>query len=103
MKKESHYRAILHLFPRRSLLVDHKNRRISCDISHRTSDKIIPRYLSSKKSSQISILAKFCYEKILKKCMPENLRIDQDENQQIDIDLLYPYDPFHSEVGNDVY
>ncbi len=98
MQKDNNYQSILHLFPRRSLLMEKKNQRLSCEIPNRTSDKTILNYSSIKKSSQVSILVKFCYEKICSNCLPENFRIDQNKNQEIDIDLLYPYDPFQKEV-----
>ena len=98
MQKENNYRSILHLFPRRSLIMETRNQRLSCEISNRTSDKTIPNYSSNRKFSQVSIMVKFCYDKICKKCLPESFRIDQNQNQEIDIDLLYPYDPLQKEV-----
>ena len=80
--------------------MDNKNRILSCDIATQTSFKIIPTNSSyrnpipNEKSSHTSLLAKFC-----KKCLPESIRIDQDKSQEIDIDVLYAYDPFQREVG----
>jgi hypothetical protein len=105
MKKETNNRSIFHLFPRRSSGIKNENRRYSCEIINRTSDKIfsqtpISNDITTNDPSQSPILAKFCSKNIWTTCIPESIRFDQDKNQQINIDLLYAYDPFQIEVGD---
>jgi hypothetical protein len=97
MEKEIKNQSICHLPSHRSLMIENEN----C-----TSDKITwQHYLSSQKSDtkinddSIQTPTNFCYKKICTTCIPESIRIDQEKNQQINIDVLYPYDPYQIEVG----
>jgi hypothetical protein len=99
MKKEIKNQSLFNPFPRRSLIIKNGNRRYSRDFINRTSHKIISNSdMKPNDSSQISILIKSCCKKICTTCIPENIRIDQEKNQQINIDLLYAYDPVQIEV-----
>ncbi|CAF3305676.1 unnamed protein product [Rotaria sp. Silwood2] len=110
MTKETKNKSISHLFPLPLFTIGTEHRRHSCDKINQLSDKTNFHYLSSQKStsneitindsSQTSTLAKFCYKRICKRCVPESVRIDPDTNQQINIDLLYAYDPFQTGVGD---
>lgn len=94
-KKEIKNRSIFHLFSRRSLIIENN------DIINQTSDKI-PRKKSDNKlndSSQISLLTKYCYKKICTTCIHKTIPIVQEKTQEINIDVLYAYNPFQLEVG----
>jgi len=76
-----------------------ENRRYSCDVINRKSDKIISDSdMKPNDSPQNSTFTKSCYKKICTICVPGSIRIDQEKNQQINTDLLYAYDPFQIEV-----
>jgi hypothetical protein len=99
MKKETKNRSVFHLFPRRSLSLENNHQRQSDDIIDQKADRIassektIPNNTMNNDSPQTSTLAKICI------CFPESTQNAQTKNQQIDVDLLYAYDPFQLEVG----
>ncbi len=74
MKQQS----IIHLFPRRSLMNEDIIQQDSSDM------KITSR--------------KFSYKKMCAQCIPNSIRSDQEKNQEINLNLLYTYDPFQIEV-----
>jgi len=106
MKKETNNRSLFHLFSRRSLINENDDRRYSYDTINRTTSyysscqKPIPNNMINNNRSQTSTLAKFCYKKMCRICIPQSIRIDKSKKQQIDLDLLYAYDPFQIEVGD---
>jgi hypothetical protein len=53
----------------------------------------------SRNPSEPSLLAKFFYQNICTRCVPESIRINQAIDQQIATNLLYTYDPLLIEVG----
>ncbi|CAF4719383.1 unnamed protein product [Rotaria sp. Silwood1] len=107
MKKEPKNQTISHLYPPPLLTIRNEEyQQHFCDVNNQISDKTNFQCLSNQKfisnemttndSSQISTLTKFCYKKICTKCIPESIHNNQDTNQQINIDLLYTYDPFQA-------
>lgn len=95
MKKEIKTRSIFHLFPRRSLIIENN------DIISQTSDEIISEKSDNQPntSSQISTLTKSCYKKIRTTPILKSISNDQEKIEQINIDILYAYNPFQIEVG----
>jgi hypothetical protein len=56
---------------------------------------------TSDEPPQPSAAAKFYYRTMCAACTtPEHVSTAQRKSQQIDLDLLYAYDPFQSEVGD---
>ncbi|CAF1353401.1 unnamed protein product [Rotaria sordida] len=110
MKNETTNRSIFHQFLPQLLTIGNENRRHSSARINRISDRTNFHCLSSKKSisnkmttndsSQTSTLTNYFYKKICTKCIPESIRIDQDTDQQINIDLLYAYDRFQIGLEN---
>jgi hypothetical protein len=78
MEKDMKQQSIIHLFPRRSFMNEDVIQQDSSDM------KISPR--------------KFSCKKICEQCIPNSIRNDQEKNQEINLDLLYTYDPFQIEV-----
>ena len=74
MEKDIKQQSIIHLFPRRSFLNEDVIQQDSSEM------KILPR--------------KFSYKKMCAQCIPN----DQEKNEEINLDLLYTYDPYQIEV-----
>jgi hypothetical protein len=78
MENDMKQQSIIHLFPRRSLMNEDIIQQDSSDM------KITSR--------------KFSYKKMCAQCIPNSIRSDQEKNQEINLNLLYTYDPFQIEV-----
>ncbi len=74
------HRSIFHLFLRPSLMNENIIRQDSSDMEENDPSKTS------------------CYKKMCRKCIPDSIRNDQEKNEEINLDLLYTYDPFQIEV-----
>ncbi len=80
MENEMKHRSIFHLFLRPSLMNENIIRQDSSDMEENDPSKTS------------------CYKKMCTKCIPDSICNDQEKNEEINLDLLYTYDPFQIEV-----
>ncbi|CAF0845109.1 unnamed protein product [Adineta steineri] len=105
MRRETnHYQSASPLFPRRSPLPQNDYRRYSYDPINRpieyysSNSKFIFNDITTINPPQLSPLEKFCYKRMCKACVPEHIRTPEEKPQLIDINILYPYDPYNIEL-----
>ena len=102
MLKRKNNRSVPHLFPSRSLITENRYRRYSYDLINRYRDDELtnPQPISNRNSSETPSVPKFSYKTICAPCIvPEYVRTAKRRSEEIDIELLYTYDPCHIEVG----
>ncbi|CAF0886682.1 unnamed protein product [Adineta ricciae] len=101
MLRRKNNRSVPHLFPSRSLITENHYRRYSYDLITRYRDDELTnsKPVSNRNSSQTSSVPKFSYKTMCAPCIvPEYVRTAKRRSEEIDIELLYTYDPCHIEL-----